>query len=179
MPRAFVVERVASAVIVATGELRAGAAAVDITPGLGTTLAGYGSIRSEVATRMCGRLFATALVIDDGRGERVALVVADLHAGTRYLAELAAVRLGPSCGIGIDRLFLAATHTHSGPGHVYGNTLYDGMTAQGRGLDRQAAAEIAGGIAAAVEEAVAGLCAARIGSGVALTWGHSMNRFFL
>src|SRR3954466_15743831 len=85
-----------------TLELRAGAATRDLTPALGAPLSGYGSFRSEAATRMCGRLFATALVLDDGHGERVALVSVDLHAGTRYLAELAAARTGPSCGVGID-----------------------------------------------------------------------------
>ncbi len=176
MVRSFVVKRTAAAPLSTSGTLRAGAASRDITPALGEPLAGYGSIRSEVATRMCGRLFATALVIDDGRGERVALVAVDLHAGTRYLAELAAARLGPSCGIGIDRLFLSATHTHSGPGHFYGNTLYDGMTAAERGLDERAAEALADGIIDAVEEAVRRLRPARVGTGSAVLWGYSMNR---
>ena len=174
--RRFVVERALAASVEITGELRAGAAAWDITPALGEPLSGYGSFRSEAAQRMCGRLFATTLVLDDGRGERVALVAIDLHAGTRYLAELAAARLAASCGVGIDRLFLAGTHTHSGPGHIYGNTLFDGMTAAGRGLDERGAARIADGIASAVELAVSRLAPARLGAGSAVRWGFSMNR---
>jgi neutral ceramidase len=156
--------------------LRAGAAFHDITPALGGHLAGFGSIRSEVSRRVWGRLFATALVLDDGAGGRVALVAIDFHAGTRYLAELVANELGPEIGIGIDRLFLAGTHTHSGPGHVYGNTLYDRMAAGGEGLDRTGAERIAQGIAAAVREATAGLQPANVGHGVARRWGYSQNR---
>jgi neutral ceramidase len=156
--------------------LRAGAAVHDITPALGGHLAGFGSIRSEVSRRLWGRLFATALVIDDGAGGRVALVAIDFHAGTRYVAELVARETGPELGIGIDRLFLAGSHTHSGPGHVYGNTLYDRMTAGGQGLDRGGAERIARGISAAVREATVGLRPANVGHGVARRWGYSQNR---
>ena len=125
---------------------------------------------------MWGRLFATALVLDDGAGGRVALVAIDFHAGTRYLAELVARETGPELGIGIDRLFLSASHTHSGPGHVYGNTLYDRMAAAGQGLDRAGADRLARGISAAVREATLGLQPAKVGHGVARRWGYSQNR---
>ena len=168
--------RPASAPIPSTGVLRAGAAARDMTPALGGHLAGFGSIRSEVSRRVWGRLFATALVLDDGSGGRVALVAIDFHAGTRYLAELVARETAPELGIGIDRLFLSGSHTHSGPGHVYGNTLYDKMAAGGYGLDRVGAERIARAIAAAVREATAGLQPAKVGHGVARRWGYSQNR---
>lgn len=156
--------------------LRAGAAFHDITPALGGHLAGFGSIRSEASRRVWGRLFATALVLDDGAGGRVALVAIDFHAGTRYLAELVAREIGPEIGIGIDRLFLSGSHTHSGPGHVYGNTLYDRMAAGGQGLDRAGAERLGRGIAAAVREATTGLRPANVGHGVARRWGYSQNR---
>ncbi len=177
MPRpTFPLARLAPAPIPTTGILQAGAAFHDITPALGGHLAGFGSIRSEVSRRLWGRLFATALVLDDGAGGRVALVVIDFHAGTRYLAELVARETGPELGIGIDRLFFSGTHTHSGPGHVYGNTLYDKMTGGGQGLDRKGAERLARGIAAAVREATRGLVPARVGHGVARRWGYSQNR---
>src|SRR5262245_46376108 len=84
-----------------TGVLQAGAADHDITPPLGVPLAGYGAFPSVPARRLWGRLFATALVIDDGQGERVALVGVDLHAGTRYLAEHVANVIGPDTGLGV------------------------------------------------------------------------------
>jgi len=160
----------------ATGVLAAGASARDITPALGGLLAGFGSLRGEAARRLWGRLFATALVLDDGAGGRVALVSVDLHAGTRYLVERCASLLDDDTGIGVHNLFLAGTHTHSGPGHIYGNTLYDGMSAPGRGLDQPGAERLAEGIAAAVRAAVAGLRPARVGHGVARRWGFSRNR---
>lgn len=172
----FPLARPTPASIPRTGVLQAGAAVHDITPALGGHLAGFGSIRSEVSRRLWGRLFATALVLDDGAGGRVALVAIDFHAGTRYLAELVAGEIGPELGIGIDRLFLSGSHTHSGPGHVYGNTLYDRMAAGGQGLDRGGAERIARGISAAVREATDGLCPANVGHGVARRWGYSQNR---
>ena len=172
----FPLARLTPAPLPKTGSLQAGAAVHDITPALGGHLAGFGSIQSEVSRRLWGRLFATALVLDDGAGGRVALVAIDFHAGARYLTELVARETGPELGIGIDRLFLAATHTHSGPGHVYGNTLYDKMTAGGHGLDRRGAERLARGIAAAMREAALGLQPARVGHGVARRWGYSQNR---
>ena len=177
MPRpTFPLPRLASAPIPKTGILQAGAAFHDITPALGSHLAGFGSIQSEVSRRLWGRLFANALVLDDGAGGRVALVAIDFHAGARYLTELVAREIGPELGIGIDRLFLSGTHTHSGPGHVYGNTLYDKMTAGGQGLDRRGAERLSRGIAAAVREATQDLKPARVGHGVARRWGYSQNR---
>jgi neutral ceramidase len=172
----FPLARLSSAPIPKTGILQAGAAFHDITPALGGHLAGFGSIQSEVSRRLWGRLFATALVLDDGAGGRVALVAIDFHAGARYLTELVARVTGPELGIGIDRLFLSGSHTHSGPGHVYGNTLYDKMTAGGQGLDRKGAERLASGIASAVREAVQDLKPARVGHGVARRWGYSQNR---
>lgn len=176
MPRTFALPRREPGPIPRLGALHAGAAARDITPALGAPLAGYGSIRGQLARRVWGRLHARALVLDDGDGERVALVGVDLHAGTRYLAELAGNLLAPDTGIGVDRLFLAGTHTHSGPGCIYGNTLYDRMTAPGDGLDEALARRLAEGIAAAVRAAVAGLRPARVGHGAAACWGHAWNR---
>jgi neutral ceramidase len=172
----FTVPRRDPAPIAPTGSLRAGAALRDITPALGAPLSGFGAIRSEVSRRLWGRLFTVALVIDDGAGGRVALVAADLHAGTRYLAELIAADVAPDTGIGIDRLFFSGSHTHSGPGHIYGNTLYDGMAAGERGIDRVTSRFLADGIAAAIREATASLRPAKIGHGVARRWGYSMNR---
>lgn len=168
--------RLAPSPLPKTGILQAGAAFYDITPALGGHLAGFGSIQSEVSRRLWGRLFAAALVLDDGAGTRVALVSIDFHAGARYLTELVAREIAPELGIGIDRLFLAGTHTHSGPGHVYGNTLYDKMTGGGLGLDRKGAARLARGIAAAIREAAWTLAPARVGHGVARRWGYSQNR---
>src|SRR5690349_13990957 len=89
------------------GVLKAGAAVRDITPALGVPLAGFGALHGEAARRLWGRLFATALVIDDGAGERAALVSVDLHAAARYLTELVAGLLPPEIGISLERLFLA------------------------------------------------------------------------
>ena len=110
----------------ATGRLQAGASRVDITPGFLSSLAGWGPtlVGSRRARAVWGRLFARVLVLDDGQGERVALIAADLHAGTRYLTERLAEHTA-ALGLHVGRLFLAGTHNHSGPGNLYANTYYD------------------------------------------------------
>ncbi len=163
------------------GVLRAAAARVDLTPELRSPLAGWGP-KLPGTRRMrgtYGRLFASALVLDDGRGERVALVTADLHAGARYIAEHVAERLAaaPNC-LHIGRLLLAGTHTHSGPGNMYGSVFYDAF-ASGElngGLDGTWVDYCVERIAEAVRSACQQLAPARVGSGVARLWGWTRNR---
>ncbi|MBW2256872.1 MAG: hypothetical protein JRI25_20075, partial [Deltaproteobacteria bacterium] len=97
--------------------------------------AGYGFFCGAFAQCYWGRLFANVLLVDDGHGERVALVTTDLHAGTRYLVERLASLVAPSTGLTIDRIVLAASHTHGGPGHIYGGRHFDAMVANGKGFD--------------------------------------------
>ena len=56
----------------------AGIGRVDITPPPGLGLAGYG-LEGRRATGYRHRLYLRALFLEDGRGERVAFVVADLQ----------------------------------------------------------------------------------------------------
>jgi len=159
-----------------TGQVRAGAARVDITPSLGVAIAGYGFFLGKYARCFWGRLRANVLVIDDGAGERVALVATDLHTGTRYLVERIAQRVAPSTGLRIDRIVLAASHTHAGPGHIYGARHSDAMVANGKGFDIVTAEYLAERIASAIEVACQGLQPARIGYGSHPCWGYLINR---
>jgi neutral ceramidase len=91
--------------------LTAGAARRDITPANGGDFFGY--VRPDfVADGVALRLFAHALVLDDGE-RRVALVSVDLGAPLVYEAVLAHAR---ALGFDEHTLLLAATHTHAGPG---------------------------------------------------------------
>ncbi|MBW1881375.1 MAG: neutral/alkaline non-lysosomal ceramidase N-terminal domain-containing protein, partial [Deltaproteobacteria bacterium] len=159
-----------------TGQLRAGAARVDITPVLGLAIAGYGFFCGAFAQCYWGRLFANVLLVDDGHGERVALVTTDLHAGTRYLVERLASLVAPSTGLTIDRIVLAASHTHGGPGHIYGGRHFDAMVANGKGFDLVTAEYLAGRIASAVTVAYQDLRPARIGYGSHPCWRYLINR---
>lgn len=89
-------------------ELKAGAARVDITPETGNSFQGY--VRPDIRSDgVDSRLFARALVLEDGRG-KVGIVSADLLHGTDKdgLVE----RLRP-LGFDEDSLMYAGTHTHA------------------------------------------------------------------
>ncbi|MCB9675475.1 MAG: neutral/alkaline non-lysosomal ceramidase N-terminal domain-containing protein [Alphaproteobacteria bacterium] len=107
----------------AGNRLRAGSARVDLTPQLGVGLGGHGPTANS-AQGCFGRLFANILLIEDDDGNRVALVTADLHAGSRYLHERLGSRLAGE-GLTTERIFIAGSHTHRGPSSFYGNHSYD------------------------------------------------------
>jgi hypothetical protein len=116
--------------------LRVGAAAADVTPELGVPLSGYGFLSKTYGRHVWGRLLTHVLVIDDGAGSRAALVAVDLHAGSRYLAHRAAQLLAPALGIGVERIFLTASHSHAGPGHYYGDSFYDDFATARKDFDK-------------------------------------------
>jgi hypothetical protein len=92
--------------------LHAGAAKTDITPPVGTELAGFGYYLNRLSTGVNDRLHSRALYLSDGSAQFV-LIASDLIGVDSELVEptrrFAAEALGP-CGV-----MLAATHTHSGP----------------------------------------------------------------
>ena len=90
----------------------AGSAQVEITPPLGTSLAGY--FTDRVSDAVADPLFARAVVIESG-GERLALVSCDLICLTRETTDPAKERIAQQCGIGPERVLICATHTHTGP----------------------------------------------------------------
>jgi hypothetical protein len=93
--------------------LRAGAAKGDITPPTGHAMWGYGARKDAPSEGVLDPLRARALVFDAG-GERIALVSLDLgRAPTR--ASTAAIRARVKEAVGIEHVFLAASHTHHGP----------------------------------------------------------------
>src|SRR5207302_10593409 len=97
--------------------LRAGFGRADITPPPGVGLAGNGPEGRRAAGYRV-RLYARALLLEDGTGERVALVVADLPQVTPNLHRLTALRIGDSTGIGVDWSVIDGAHVHAGTGHV-------------------------------------------------------------
>jgi hypothetical protein len=94
------------------GELRAGAAAVVITPPLGTPLAGYYSARG--ADGVLDDLHSKALVLEHD-GVKVALVVCDLISLPRHTVVDARRLIEQQTGIPGAHVLISATHTHTGP----------------------------------------------------------------
>ena len=97
-----------------TAAFSAGFARVDITPPMGTPLAGYFAPRR--AKGVLDGLEANALALSDG--ERTAVIVAADLLGMEGSAFNAALRRRMAAAAGTDEtaLYVHCTHTHTGPG---------------------------------------------------------------
>ncbi len=96
------------------GIWRAGVATVKITPAEPMWLAGW-ALRKEPARGVLSDLFATALVLEDGRGKKVIVVSVDLIAMPRGLCDAIVRRVQEKASVRRDRFMFAASHTHCGP----------------------------------------------------------------
>ncbi|NOY27692.1 MAG: hypothetical protein GXP62_17645, partial [Oligoflexia bacterium] len=134
------------------GQAACGAASVDLDPPLGVPMAGYSTDGHRAAGT--GRaLRARAIWVEDATGEVVVFVVADLMSATRYLWEATAVALATRVGITRERLILSGTHTHTGPGGLYGQSLYDTLASCWPGFDPLLVAHLVDRLARAVQDA--------------------------
>lgn len=96
-----------------TQMLRAGAAAVDITP-TEFPVNMPGGFSKNLADKAHDPFHARALVLDDGK-TTVAMVVVDvLGAGPDVLNEAKAIAAAKT-GMAVDKMLISSTHTHSGP----------------------------------------------------------------
>jgi hypothetical protein len=93
---------------------KAGAAAVDITPEGPVWMAGYGA-RKKPSEGVSQKLFAKALALDDGSGNRLVIVTLDLIGVPRILRETTERRVREQHGLRPEEILLNASHTHSGP----------------------------------------------------------------
>ncbi|GIW73203.1 MAG: hypothetical protein KatS3mg102_2745 [Planctomycetota bacterium] len=183
--------------------LRAGAAVVDITPGTGAPLAGYGgdprrlldartiplnllaiagvcfdpdpsdaAVLFQPARGVHDPITARALVLERG-GRRLALIKLDtVGVSGKLRRDLEAIAAG--LGIAPADLMVTATHTHSGPGAVADERLWQIVAvdcfheATYRGMLQ--------GCERALLQAVAALAPAELGAGVAQEHRASRNR---
>ncbi len=151
------------------GGLRVGFGRVDFTPPPGVPLAGNG-FEGAQADGYRQRLYARAAFFDDGAGERLAVVVADLPHLSLLLHRRAAAALPPHLGIGADRLLIAVTHTHAGPGNHYEAGQYNEQASALPGFDET----LTDSLVAALSRAVV-LAAADLAPAVA-AWGETEIR---
>lgn len=92
--------------------LQAGFGRLDITPPLGTTLAGY--YETRYADGILDPLLATAVLFDNG--EKKALVMSiDLIGFNQFLMDRIRTTIAERMGMDKEGVFLACTHTHLGP----------------------------------------------------------------
>jgi neutral ceramidase len=93
------------------GGLRAGAAAVDITPPLGERV--IGGFEPFPSTKIHDNLYARCLVLDNGEAQ-IAFVICDNLGIIRDVYDEARERIAKETKLPPLNILMAATHTHSG-----------------------------------------------------------------
>lgn len=158
-----------------SGSLRAAAAEVDITPPAGLPLYGHSS-NGEMAAGYWLRLYARIIVLDDGRGQRLAMVQLDLGASSALLHRRLAAALAEE-GIGPSNLVMSATHTHGGPGAFFGHRFYNGFVGAKAAYEPRLVDWLVARIAGEAKDAFSRLAPARlrIGREQVASWA-SFNR---
>ena len=89
-----------------------GTASIDITPPVGTLMAG--ALRPRVSVGVDDPLLCKAMVLDNGR-TRLALVTLDLIAWTRQRSDGPRAAIAERVGIAPQNVLVNCSHTHSGP----------------------------------------------------------------
>lgn len=99
---------------------KAGAAKIEITPGVGCWLEGIP--RAQPSNAVHDPLHARALVIEclpeDGARNRICLVSCDLIGVTVTFAQEVRQKIGQALGAPPDNIVVACTHNHSGPAMI-------------------------------------------------------------
>ena len=154
-------------------ELQAAAAWVDITPKLGTPMAGYYSERGAEAVH--DPLKAKALVLAHG-STKVALVTVDLISTLRSTVEEARRLIEIETGIPAAQVMISATHSHTGP-VLSGNRRYDAITGS-HPFALEYTAALPSLLAQVVKTAASRLGEARVSDGIGHEEGLAFNRRF-
>ncbi len=97
----------------AHGELRVGAAVIDVTPQQFPVLVNGGMLAGR-ATKATSKIHARAIVVDGGN-ERIAIVVVDSCMMPRPLLDEAKQLISQRTKLKPDRILISATHTHTAP----------------------------------------------------------------
>jgi len=97
---------------------KAGVSQIDITPPVGTPLAGYGDRQGAPSEGIHDPLMAQALVLDAG-GEKVVFVTADFFLMRRSLYKQVAQMAEAATGIPRDHILISGSHSHSSSGALF------------------------------------------------------------
>jgi len=94
--------------------LRAGVGKVDVTPPIGVEMCGYGPYEKRVCTEVLDPLYARALWLERD-GEALAILTLDLCTIDATTRDEVAQTVSETCGLPPENVFVATSHTHSGP----------------------------------------------------------------
>lgn len=95
------------------GNLKAGAAKIDITPPLGCNMAGYAA-RDRGSEAIADALYAKALVFDDGDTQAV-IITTDLIGVEATFVDHVRQIIEEGTGIPAGNVMISCSHTHFGP----------------------------------------------------------------
>ncbi len=154
--------------------LRAGVAAVSITPPNGTPLAGY--YRKRLSEGVLDELYAKAIVFEQG-GAPAAVVICDILTLPRHTIVTARQLIETNSGIAGANVMIAATHSHTSP-VVSGENKRDALDGGDSVEAKSYTANLPKLIAQAVAEAQRKLAPIKLSATVAQEHGASFNRRF-
>ncbi|MCX6396129.1 MAG: neutral/alkaline non-lysosomal ceramidase N-terminal domain-containing protein [Propionibacteriales bacterium] len=153
--------------------LLVGAAEVDITPPPGMPKAGH-SKNAQDGVGFRTRLKARVVHLRTGTSS-VVLVALDLLAGSA-LVQHALADAVRDLDVPLPGIFLAATHTHAGPGQYSGSAFYNDWASNRPGFDPGYTAFLVGQLESAVREAVTGRRTGYAAIGATEVRGLTRNR---
>ena len=143
----------------------AGYARADITPDYDVHMQG-GDWRNRISTGILDHLYATCIAMTVGE-DTVLLYTTDLKLVTKNFSEVTRDEISAATGVPRERIFLAATHTHSSVAIRYG---WDGVE-EYRAFFNRAAVR-------AAQEALADRAPCRIMAGATQTQGLNFVRHY-
>lgn len=152
-------------------EATVGSAQVDITPSLGTPMAGYYAVRTLEG--VLDPLYAKAIVIEKD-GVRAAIVSLDLLTTTPGLVSESRAKIESATGIPAKHVMISATHSHTGP--VLADRARDDAFGGEHKLSVEYRKNLPGKIAEAVRKADASREAAIISTAIGKEDGLAFNR---
>lgn len=161
--------------------LRVGVAAIDVTPPIGHRMSGYFYERFSTGTH--DPLQAKAIVLEQG-GERFAWVFCDMVGVPSHVTSPARTAAAKATGIPRENIFIAGTHSHTGP--LYFSPMRDYYHKQAiaqQGSDPHEAvdyaAELTKKTASVIVAAAAAAAPAELAAGAAQQEGLAFNRRYL
>ena len=95
------------------GNLKAGAAKIDITPPLGCDMAGYAG-RDQGSETIADPLYAKVLLFDDGDSQ-AAIITNDLIGVEAEFVDQVRQAIEGATGIPAGNVMISCSHTHFGP----------------------------------------------------------------
>ena len=153
---------------------RVGLACAKITPEEPIRMAGYAS-RDKPSEGVLADLYAKAMAIEDGEGQRAVLLTADVIGYNAPVADSICQRIMKETGLERRQILLNPSHTHTGP--VIGIPGATSYSLEGEDLARvhQYAEKLTGQLAELAAAALADMKPARLSWGVGVT-NIVMNR---